>query len=179
MYDRLLPVSIYLVDSILSGIYSQGFLKEKYGKKAVLAVWGAAFFLIQIAVYEILDNRFPISEVVGIIVNVCVLLVMQFFLFEKDMQKQVFVAFSFIAGKEIVKYIVSVLSVVVTGLWNKFFDFLISKGMLNTADSLYVWTNISVVVIAVICTLFYALLLYVYLFLMDKICKKRLPVADT
>lgn len=44
MYDRLLPVSIYLVDSILSGIYSQGFLKEKYGKKAVLAVWGAAFF---------------------------------------------------------------------------------------------------------------------------------------
>ena len=46
MYDRLLPVSIYLVDSILSGIYSQGFLKEKYGKKAVLAVWGAAFFFI-------------------------------------------------------------------------------------------------------------------------------------
>ena len=36
MYDRLLPVSIYLVDSILSGIYMQGFLKEKYGKKAVL-----------------------------------------------------------------------------------------------------------------------------------------------
>ena len=120
MYDRLLPVSIYLVDSILSGIYSQGFLKEKYGKKAVLAVWGAAFFLIQIAVYEILDNRFPINEVVGIIVNVCVLLFMQFFLFEKDMQKQVFVAFSFIAGKEIVKNIVSVLSVVVTGLWNDF-----------------------------------------------------------
>ena len=168
MYDRLLPVFIYLVDSILSGIYSQGFLKEKYGKKAVLAVWGAAFFLVQIAVYEILDNRFPISEVVGIIVNVCVLLFMQFFLFEKDIQKQVFVAFSFIAGKEIVKYIVSVFSVVVTGLWNEFFDFLISKGMLNTADSLYVWTNISVVVIAVICTLFYALLLYVYLFLIDK-----------
>ena len=101
MYDRLLPVSIYLVDSILSGIYSQGFLKEKYGKKAVLAVWGAAFFLVQIAVYEILDNRFPISEVVGIIVNVCVLLFMQFFLFEKDIQKQVFVAFSFILDSRI------------------------------------------------------------------------------
>lgn len=59
------------------------------------------------------------------------------------MQKQVFVAFSFIAGKEIVKYIVSILSIVVTGLWNKLFDFLISKGMLNTADSLYIWINIS------------------------------------
>ena len=93
-------------------------LKEKYGKKAVLAVWGAAFFLIQIAVYEILDNRFPINEVVGIIVNVCVLLFMQFFLFEKDMQKQVFVAFSFVAGKESIKYIVSVFSIAFTGLFN-------------------------------------------------------------
>ena len=83
MYDRLLPVSIYLVDSILSGIYMQGFLKEKYGKKAVLVVWGTAYFLIQIAVFEILDARFPVGEVIGIILNICVLLFMQFLLFEK------------------------------------------------------------------------------------------------
>lgn len=168
MYDRLLPVSIYLVDSILSGIYSQDFLKEKYGKKAVLAVWGAAFFLIQIAVYEILDNRFPINEVVGIIVNVCVLLFMQFFLFEKDMQKQVFVAFSFVAGKESTKYIVSVFSIAFTGLWNKTFDILLAKSVSNTLDKLYHWTHISVIVIAVICVLFYAFLLSIYLFLISR-----------
>ena len=168
MYDRLLPVSIYLVDSILSGIYSQGFLKEKYGKKAVLAVWGAAFFLIQIAVYEILDNRFPINEVVGIIVNVCVLLFMQFFLFEKDMQKQVFVAFSFVAGKESIKYIVSVFSIAFTGLWNKTFDILLAKSVSNTLDKLYHWTHISVIVIAVICVRFYAFLLSIYLFLISR-----------
>ena len=168
MYDRLLPVSIYLVDSILSGIYSQGFLKEKYGKKAVLAVWGAAFFLIQIAVYEILDIRFPINEVVGIIVNVCVLLFMQFFLFEKDMQKQVFVAFSFVAGKESIKYIVSVFSIAFTGLWNKTFDILLAKSVSNTLDKLYHWTHISVIVIAVICVLFYAFLLSIYLFLISR-----------
>lgn len=168
MYDILLPVSIYLVDSILSGIYSQGFLKEKYGKKAVLAVWGAAFFLIQIAVYEILDNRFPINEVVGIIVNVCVLLFMQFFLFEKDMQKQVFVAFSFVAGKESIKYIVSVFSIAFTGLWNKTFDILLAKSVSNTLDKLYHWTHISVIVIAVICVLFYAFLLSIYLFLISR-----------
>ena len=168
MYDRLLPVSIYLVDSILSGIYSQGFLKEKYGKKAVLAVWGAAYFLIQIAVFEILDNRFPINEVVGIIVNVCVLLFMQFFLFEKDMQKQVFVAFSFVAGKESIKYIVSVFSIAFTGLWNKTFDILLAKSVSNTLDKLYHWTHISVIVIAVICVLFYAFLLSIYLFLISR-----------
>lgn len=168
MYDRLLPVSIYLIDSILSGIYSQGFLKEKYGKKAVLAVWGAAFFLIQIVVYEILNNRFPIREVVGIIVNVCVLLFMQFFLFEKDMQKQVFVAFSFTAGKESIKYIVNVFAIAFIELWNKTFDILLTKSVSNTLDKLYRWTHISVVVIAVICVLFYAFLLSIYLLLISR-----------
>lgn len=168
MYDRLLPVSIYLVDSILSGIYSQGFLKEKYGKKAVLAIWGAAFFLIQIAVYEILDNRFPISEVVGIIVNVCVLLFMQFFLFEKDMQKQAFVAFSFTAGKESIKYIVNVFAIAFIELWNKTFDILLTKSVSNTLDKLYRWTHISVVVMAVICVLLYAFLLSIYLLLISR-----------
>ena len=111
MSEMLLLVSIYLADSILSGIYSQGFLKEKYGKKAVLAVWGAAYFLIQIAVFEILDNGFPVGEAAGIILNVCVMLFMQFLFFGKDLQNQLFVAFSFVAGKEIVKYIVSVFSI--------------------------------------------------------------------
>ena len=168
MYDRLLPVAIYLVDSILSGIYSQSFLKEKYGKKVVLAIWGAAFFLIQIVIYEILDNRFPISEVVGIIVNICLLLFMQFFFFEKDMQKQIFVAFSFISGKESMKYIVSVFSIAFTGLWNKTFDILLAKSIANTLDKLYRWAHISVVVIAVICVLFYAFLLSIYLLLISR-----------
>lgn len=168
MYDRLLPVSIYLVDCILSGIYSQGFLKEKYGKKAVLAVWGAVFFLIQIAVYEILGNRFPISEAVGIILNICVLLFMQFLFFEKDMQKQVFVVFSFVAGKESIKYIVNVFAIAFIELWNKTFDILLTKSVSNTLDKLYRWTHISVVVIAVICVLFYAFLLSIYLLLISR-----------
>ena len=168
MYDRLLPVSIYLADSILSGIYSQGFLKEKYGKKAVLAVWGAVFFLVQIAVYEILDNRFPISEVVGIIVNVCVLLFMQFFLFEKDIQKQVFVAFSFIAGKEIVKYIVSVFSIECNGFGNGILSYFIKKEIINTLEKTHIWIGIVTFVVVILCMLLYTLLLSVYLRLISK-----------
>ncbi|MDE7332419.1 MAG: ATP-binding protein [Lachnospiraceae bacterium] len=168
MFDMLFPAFIYLVDSILSGIYSQGFLKEKYRKKAVLAVWGAACFLIQILVFEILDTRFPISEIVGIIINICVLLLMQFIFFEKDMQKQLFVAFSFVAGKEIIKYIVSVFSIAFTGLWNKTFDILLAKSVSNTLDKLYCWTRISIVVTTVVCVLFYTLMLSIYLLLISK-----------
>ena len=168
MSDMLLPASIYFVDSILSGLYTWNFLKGKYRKRIVLPAWGAAFFLIQIVLFEILEGRFPFSEVMEIIINICVLLSMQFLFFNKDMPKQLFTAFSFVAGKETVKHIVSVFSTAFTGLWNKIFDFLLSLGMLNTAGSLYLWTGISVAVIAVVCALFYAPLLYAYLLLINR-----------
>ncbi len=168
MSDMLLPASIYFVDSILSGLYTWNFLKGKYRKRIVLPAWCAAFFLIQIVLFEILEGRFPFSEVMEIIINICVLLSMQFLFFNKDMPKQLFTAFSFVAGKETVKHIVSVFSTAFTGLWNKIFDFLLSLGMLNTAGSLYLWTGISVAVIAVVCALFYAPLLYAYLFLINR-----------
>ena len=83
MFDMMLIVPIYLIDSILSSIYTQSFLKVKYGKKAVSAAWGAAYFFIQIVVFEILGARFSISEVVGIILNVCILLLCSLFSFKK------------------------------------------------------------------------------------------------
>ena len=173
MFDMLLIVAIYLIDSILSGIYSQGFLKEKYGKKAVLAVWGIAYFLIQIVVFEILDARFPVGEVTGIILNVCVLLFMQFLLFEKDLQKQFFVAFSFVAGKEIVKYIVSVFSIAFNGLSNKILEFFIAKEIIDTIGKTHIWINIFTFIVIILCVFLYTLLLSVFLRLIsNKFVKK-------
>ena len=173
MFDMLLIVAIYLIDSILGGIYSQGFLKEKYGKKAVLVVWGTAYFLIQIVVFEILDARFPVGEVTGIILNVCVLLFMQFLLFEKDLQKQFFVAFSFVAGKEIVKYIVSVFSIASNGVCNKILGFFITKEIINTLEKTDMWINILNFIVIILCALLYTLLLSVFLRLIsNKFVKK-------
>ena len=92
MSDMLFPVSIYLIDSILSYTYTRGFLKGKYGKGVVLGVWEISYFFIQIIVFEVLDGRFPDEEVTGIILNVCVLLLMQFLLFAKDTKNNFFVA---------------------------------------------------------------------------------------
>ena len=139
MSDMLLMDSIYLIDSILSSIYMQSFLKIKHRKKAVLVAWGATYFFIQIMVFEIWDGRFPVGEVTGIILNVCVLLFMQFLFFEKDMQKQFFVAFSFEAGKEIVKYIVSVFSIAFIGMCNKILGFFITKEIIYTLEKSNIW----------------------------------------
>jgi len=177
MSDLLLPVSIYMINSILSSIYAWSFLKGKYRKRTVLAAWSAIYFFIQTGVFEILDYRFPVSDAAGIILNICVLLFMQFLFFTKDMQKQLFVAFSFVAGKETVKYIASVFSIAITGLWNKIFDYLVAHNQLNTSDRLYLWAVASIVVIAVVCALSYALLLSVYLFLISrKFVKKNYPL---
>ena len=168
MSDLLFPVSIHLADSALSCLYTRSFLKGKYGKGTVSAVWGAAYFFIQISVFEILDGRFSVNEVIGMLLNICVMLFMQFLLYAKDIQKQLFVAFSFVAGKETVKYIASVFSNVFARLWNKTFHFLMERRVLNTADEMNFWVGISAIVTAVICTLFYALPLFAYLFMISK-----------
>ena len=168
MFVMLLIIAIYLIDSILGGIYSQGFLKEKYGKKAVLTAWGVAYFLIQIVVFEILDARFPVGEVTGIILNVCVLLFMQYLLFEKDLQKQFFVALSFVAGKEIVKYIVSVFSFMFNELCNNILDYFIAKEIINTLEKSNIWVNILTFTVIILCALLYALLLSVFLRLIGR-----------
>ena len=138
----LLSVSVYLINSILSGVYTRSFLKEKYRKGTVLAVWGAVCFLFQIAVYEVLDSRFAVGEAAEIILNVCVLLLMQFFVFEKDMQKQFFVVFSFVAGKETVKYIVSVFCFMFNGICNNILDYFIANEIINTLEKTNIWVNI-------------------------------------
>lgn len=177
MSDMLLPALVYLIDGMASGIYTWGFLNGKYGKRIVLTVWSAACFLMNIMIFEISDRRFPIGEVMGIILNVGILFFMQFLFFQKDLQKQLFIAFSFVAGKEIIKYIASVFSIAITGVWNGIFDYLIAKSILNTLDRLHIWTVLSIVVTAVVCALFYAALLSVYLLLISrKFVKKNYPL---
>ena len=168
MFDMMLIVPIYLIDSILSSIYTQSFLKVKYGKKAVSAAWGAAYFFIQIVVFEILGARFSISEVVGIILNVCILLFMQSVFFQKDMQKQFFVVFSFMAGKETVKYMISVFAIAISGLCDKILSHLVAGETINTIEKALVWIKISNVVFVVLWVMLYALLLYGYLYLVSK-----------
>lgn len=173
MFDVLLPIFIYFIDSMASGIYTWEFLNGKYRKKTVLTIWGVVCFLLEIVTFEILDRSFPIGEVMELVLYIGILFLMQFLLFYKDVQKQAFVAFSFVAGKETVKYIVSVFGIAVTELWNKLSDYLIAQNQLSTLDRLQIWSNVSIVVVIVICALSYALLLSVYLLLLSRKFVKR------
>lgn len=173
----LFSVFIYLIDSILSGVYTWNFLKEKYGKRAVLVAWSVAYFLIQIAVFEMLDDKFPVDKVVGIILNACILLFMQSVFFQKDMQKQLFVTFSYMAGKETGKYMISVFAIVLSELCDKILSHLVAGETINTIEKALVWVKISNVVFVVLWVMLYALLLYGYLHVISKkYVKKNYPL---
>ena len=104
----LFPVFIYLVNSMSGVIYTRNFLKEEYEKGITVLIWSIVCFIMQIMIFEILDRRFPVSEVLKIILNLCLMLFLQFCFFEKDITKQIFVVFSFVTGKETIKYITTV-----------------------------------------------------------------------
>ncbi len=168
MFDMLLPVSIYFINSILSGIYTGSFLEGKYRRRTVFAAWSVLYFFIQIGVYEVLGDRFPVSGMAGIILNVCVLLFIQLLFFKKDIQKQLFVAFSFVAGKETIKYIISVFNIAFNELCNKILNYFISKEIIYTFEKTHTWVNALGLTVIVLCGLLYALLLSAFLLLISR-----------
>lgn len=119
MADILPLIFMYFINSILSVVYTRNFLKEKHGKRIILAVWVIVYFLIQILVFIIWADRFPVGKVMGIILNVCILLFMQSVFFLKDIPKQIFITVSFVAGTETAKYMFVTFDIVVSGWGNK------------------------------------------------------------
>ena len=177
MFDLLSPVAMYLADSVLSVIYTWSFLKEKYEKRGMPVIWAGVYFLIQILVFIIGADRFPVGKAAGIILNICILLFMQSFFFQKEMQKQLFVTFSFVAGTETVKYMFITFDIVVSGWGNQILDHLLAENILNTVERTENVITIYNAVMTVLCVVFYILLLSGYLFFIRrKYIKKDYPL---
>lgn len=177
MFDLLSPVAMYLADSVLSVIYTRSFLKEKYEKRGMSAIWVSVYFLIHILIFLIGADRFPVGKVVGIILNICILLFMQSVFFQKDIQKQFFITFSFVAGTETAKYMFVTVDIVISGWGNRILDYLLSEEIINTIEKAVAAITIYNVVMTALCVLFYTLLLSGYLFLISrKYVRKEYPL---
>ena len=168
MFDLLSPAAVYLADSVLSVIYTRNFLKEKYEKRGMSAIWVSIYFLIHILIFLIGADRFPVGKVVGIILNICILLFMQSVFFQKDIQKQFFITFSFVAGTETAKYMFVTFDIVISGWGNRILDYLLAEEIINTIEKAVAAITIYNVVMTALCVLFYTLLLSGYLFLISR-----------
>lgn len=138
---NLLSILIHIINSIFSGVYTSRFLKCKQNKKATIILWTLTYFVVQMVIFEVIQSRYPFNDVVSAIINVLLLLGMQCVFFRKGTSGQLFVCFSFVAGKEIVKYIASVLNVALGTVTGKWLDALIMQGKIVANNQVELVTN--------------------------------------
>ncbi len=110
MFETVLPFFIYFANSITGSIYTGNFLNGKYRKKIVQFAYFSLYFIIQSLVQERMDGTYPTIYFVKTIADIAFVLFLQMLLYSGSLLKHVFVAVSFVAGKEIIKYIVVVLN---------------------------------------------------------------------
>lgn len=107
MFDSL-SILIHIINSIFSGLFTGQFLKSKENRKITIILWAAIYFISQIVIFDIIHSQYSFGNVAGVIINILLLIGMQLVFFHMELSRQIFVSFSFVAGKEIVKYVVSV-----------------------------------------------------------------------
>ena len=166
MYETGLSVSIHLVNSIVGSIYMQKFLGEKYQKKIVLFAWASLYFISQSLIFYRLDRFNPFNDLMGVLADIAFVLLFQMLLYSKDFLKQLFVAVSFVAGKEIIKYIIMVINYGQDWVIRKFSVVLLKK--ITTMKEVEIWSCIFGITRGIILVLLYALFLSVYFSIISR-----------
>lgn len=165
---EILPVSIALVNSILGGIYVERFLERRWKKPLTFVVWILLYFISQIAVSRLTGNWYRVGGVLYVFFQIVVLLLIQLFLFYKDIFKHLFVSLSFIAGAEILKYIVSIVYSILADMGAAGFLKLFDWGMIHTNRETEVWNLVFEILILCAGMFVYAVLFAVYLNIVSK-----------
>lgn len=166
MYEAGLSISLYLVNSIAGSIYMQKFLREKYQKKVVLFAWTSLYYMLQSLVLDKIDRSYPLNDLAGVLGDIVFVLLLLMLLYNKDFLKQLFVAVSFVAGKEIIKYIIVVMNYGEYWAINKFSIVLLKK--ITTMKEVEMWSAVFGVTKGLVNILLYALLLIVYLSIISR-----------
>lgn len=169
----IMPVSMYFINALMSAIYMESFLKSKCKKKMTIGLWTFIYFIFQIIIFEVVARIYPIVDVIAIIINIGLLFVLQLSMFKKDTAKQLFLIFSFMAGKEILKYISSVTYYVLGDVGKRIFDKLLSEGTLTTLNQINRYFFIEILVSSIVSVLTYGVLLGIYLYTINKKYVKR------
>ncbi len=165
---NLLSILIHIINSIFGGIYTSQFLKSKQNKKLTIVLWSVIYFVTQVVIFDVIQSRYAFNDIVGAIINVILIIGMQLIFFRKEISRQLFVCFSFVAGKEIVKYVVSVASFALGTFIADWINALVMQGKIATESQVEVAHNIMVAVMCLAGALLYAVLIGIYLQLINK-----------
>ena len=164
----LLSILIHIINSIFSGLFTGQFLKVKYNKKIIIIFWMIFYFAVQVVIFEIVSRQYPLNNMTGAIINVLLLISMQLIFFRKETSTQLFVCFSFVAGKEVVKYVVSVFNFALGAFLGDWIDALVMNGKIVTGSQVEAVNNMMICVMTFSSTILYAVIFGIYLILINK-----------
>ena len=160
-----LMLPIYVTDSILSCIYGMDLLKPKYSRKVTITFWVFIYLGINLLIYE----KFGLNRnIVGIIVNLIFIFLLQFVFMTRDYQRQFFVSLSFVAGKDLIKYVTSVLYYLVSEMTGDVVMKMILSVEGITMERVNVLSNIYLFLQNVISVAVYVLIFYMYLKMLGR-----------
>ena len=161
---HLLPVSIRLIDAILSGIFHLKFLTPKRSRKFTAVLWALIFFLIGTLILEPYTN----GDSIGILIHIAVIFLMQLAFFQKNYAKQFFVALTFIAGKYIINYITCVVFLYTCDIRSIIIKYVIENEFIKTVEQSKILSHITNVFHYGLGALVYALIFTLFLFFISK-----------
>ena len=155
-----LTVPLYIADAVLSGLYGLDLLKTRYEKKITVILWTMIYLAVDIVIYEILGID---RDVMGVVVNLVLLFALLSLSFKWDYKRQIFVTFSFAAGRALIKYIISVLYYLISLLTGGMIEKIISSSDGMTLERANNILTASMIVQGIICVAVYVIILFVYL----------------
>lgn len=163
-----LSILIHIINSIFSGIYTSQFLKSNQNKKVTIVIWSVIYFATQVVIFDVIQSRYAFNDMIGVIINVILLICMQLIFFRKEISRQLFVCFSFVAGKEIVKYVVSVFNYALVVAMGRWINSQVMQGEIITESQIEATNNMMLSVISLVSAILYAVILEIYLLLINK-----------
>lgn len=165
---NLLSILIYIINSVFSGFYISQFLKSKQKKKITIFSWSVIYFIAQVVIFDIVQSQYSFGNVAGAIINILLLIGMQLVFFHREPSRQIFVSFSFVAGKEIVKYVASVFNYALGVSIGNWINSLVMQGKIATTNQVEIVNHMMISILSFATSILYAAIFGSYLILINK-----------
>lgn len=169
--ETIISVCIYLVSSLAGCVYTDRCLKAGISRRAALLAWFFLYFAGESLILERIPNTGPLYNLLRIFADMGIIVLLQFLLYQKEPLKQLFVTVSFVAGKEIIKYIIVGLNYAQYQMSDTIFAAV--SGVVNTMKKAGIWLFVSNGMIWFLTLFLYALLMLVYFSAISSSFRKK------
>ena len=178
MYEEeyVLEALVHILNGWLSFWYGDLFLRRKYANRRKAAIIWITVYVVGQILYGRLVEAYPLYDrFTNVVPYILLLSLLQYFFFEKNLPRQVFVVVSFVAGWEILRFTVSPLAHAVLGLWSPFWGWLLEyfadrdlMPIESLTEYMLMLNRVAIVAVLAICRGLQLGLLFLYLRLIGR-----------